>query len=829
MPTPQGADGSRRPQLHRGARPARSAPCCRPRPSSSTSRPCRSARPASSSRCSAAPTSTSCPTPSSSARARPSSDFLHPDRVVIGGDDQGAAIRVAVALRRRARAAHGHRPGVGRDHQVRHQRLPGHQALLRQRRRRGLRGGRRRRQRRRARHGLRQAHRPRLPPPRPGLGRLVLPEGHLGRWSASPRTRATTSTCSQGVVASTRSSSTGSPTRSAPWRAATCRGRRRRRVGPHLQGPHRRPPRVAGPRRSSAACSSAGAVRPGLRPDRGRRSRWPSCPASRSCADPYAACEGAEVLVVLTEWDEFRWLDLDKVAAAHGRAPDRRRPQPARPRRARCGAGFDYDGIGRPDGPGRRHRGSRLPRLAPLRRAPRPGRRGRRRRQPRHRPRSTTSSTSSATTGFTFVEHDVSEYVWVPGAVDAVLHFASPASPQDYLELPIQTLKVGSLGTHNALGLAKAKGARFLLASTSEVYGDPAGPPPARDLLGPREPDRAAGRLRRGQALRRGHDDGLPPQPRPRRAHRAHLQHLRPAHAARRRPGRVELHRPGARRASRSPSTATAPRPAASATSTTRCGASWPCSTATSTGPLQHRQPGRVHDASSWPTWCSRSPASTPRSSTRTLPVDDPAQAPPRHHPGPHRAGLGAEGRPPRGPRPHGGVVPLRTRPGLTLPVPPVPVQSVRGSGPRLPRGWRGTSRWWRRRPSSKRGGGLEAELAARPGWGRRGAGAGRRAWSVSQRISPSKPTSLGDERDQVADRASPRRRRGSRGRRRRSARRPGGCRRRRRRRRGTRGWRCPVPQTSMWSSPASWASTHFLMRAGITWDTAALNLSPGP
>ena len=75
---------------------------------------------------------------------------------------------------------------------------------------------------------------------------------------------------------------------------------------------------------------------------------------------------------------------------------------------------------------------------------------------------------------FTFVRHDVSQHIWVPGEVDAVLHFASPASPIDYLELPIQTLKVGSLGTHNALGLARAKGSRFLLASTSEVYGDPA-------------------------------------------------------------------------------------------------------------------------------------------------------------------------------------------------------------------------------------------------------------------------------------------------------------------------------------------------------------------
>lgn len=75
--------------------------------------------------------------------------------------------------------------------------------------------------------------------------------------------------------------------------------------------------------------------------------------------------------------------------------------------------------------------------------------------------------------GFTFVRQDVSNHLWVPGEVDAVLHFASPASPRDYLEKPIQTLKVGSLGTHNTLGLAKDKGARYLLASTSEVYGDP--------------------------------------------------------------------------------------------------------------------------------------------------------------------------------------------------------------------------------------------------------------------------------------------------------------------------------------------------------------------
>jgi dTDP-glucose 4,6-dehydratase len=86
--------------------------------------------------------------------------------------------------------------------------------------------------------------------------------------------------------------------------------------------------------------------------------------------------------------------------------------------------------------------------------------------------------------GFTFNECNVSEYVWVPGLVDGVLHFASPASPKDYLEHPIKTLKVGSLGTHKTLGLAKGKGARYLLASTSEVYGDPQVHPQTEDYWG---------------------------------------------------------------------------------------------------------------------------------------------------------------------------------------------------------------------------------------------------------------------------------------------------------------------------------------------------------
>ena len=85
---------------------------------------------------------------------------------------------------------------------------------------------------------------------------------------------------------------------------------------------------------------------------------------------------------------------------------------------------------------------------------------------------------------FRFVEHNVSEPIEIEGHVDNVLHFASPASPVDYLTHPIPTLKVGSLGTHNALGLAKAKDARFLLASTSEVYGDPLVHPQREDYWG---------------------------------------------------------------------------------------------------------------------------------------------------------------------------------------------------------------------------------------------------------------------------------------------------------------------------------------------------------
>src|SRR3989304_6851323 len=86
--------------------------------------------------------------------------------------------------------------------------------------------------------------------------------------------------------------------------------------------------------------------------------------------------------------------------------------------------------------------------------------------------------------GFTLLEQDVTKHLEIAGPVDSVLHFASPASPEDYLKYPIQTLKAGALGTHVTLGLAKAKGARYMLASTSAVYGDPLGNPRPEEYWG---------------------------------------------------------------------------------------------------------------------------------------------------------------------------------------------------------------------------------------------------------------------------------------------------------------------------------------------------------
>jgi len=131
---------------------------------------------------------------------------------------------------------------------------------------------------------------------------------------------------------------------------------------------------------------------------------------------------------------------------------------------------------------------------------------------------------------YRFIKHDVTNFIWIDGPLDYILHFASPASPIDYLQLPIQTLKVGSLGTHNALGLAKEKGAVLLLASTSEVYGDPLVHPQPESYWGNVNPVGPRGVY--DEALRRGHHHGLQPLSRGSDPHRPDLQHLRAADAA---------------------------------------------------------------------------------------------------------------------------------------------------------------------------------------------------------------------------------------------------------------------------------------------------------
>jgi dTDP-glucose 4,6-dehydratase len=111
---------------------------------------------------------------------------------------------------------------------------------------------------------------------------------------------------------------------------------------------------------------------------------------------------------------------------------------------------------------------------------------------------------------FEFYHHDVSKYVYVPNKVDYILHFASPASPIDYLKIPIQTLKVGSLGIHNLLGLARLKKARLLIASTSEVYGDPTVNPQPEEYWGNVNPVGPRGVYDEAKRFSGSDDNGLP-------------------------------------------------------------------------------------------------------------------------------------------------------------------------------------------------------------------------------------------------------------------------------------------------------------------------------
>ena len=132
---------------------------------------------------------------------------------------------------------------------------------------------------------------------------------------------------------------------------------------------------------------------------------------------------------------------------------------------------------------------------------------------------------------FIYMNLDITTFIDIPGEVDFVYHLACPASPIDYLQIPLHTLKVGAVGTRNAIGLAKFKRARFLLTSTSEIYGDPEVHPQTEDYWGNVNPIGPRSALRRSQALRRDHDHGLSPAAGRRHPHRQAFQHLWTAHA----------------------------------------------------------------------------------------------------------------------------------------------------------------------------------------------------------------------------------------------------------------------------------------------------------
>ena len=252
----------------------------------------------------------------------------------------------------------------------------------------------------------------------------------------------------------------------------------------------------------------------------------------------------------------------------------------------------------------------------PVRPAPRPRRRGGLRRQPRHRVgrqrqgawpsgglllrRGRRQPTRSRSTG----------------RFDAVVNLACPASPADFGPLALEILEVGSRGVANLLDLARAQRRPLPPGVDQRGVRRAPRPPPARDLLGQRQPHRARVGLRRGQALRRGAHHGLPPPARPGGRHRPDLQHLRSGHARRRRPGDLATSSPRPSGASRSPSTATARRPAASATWTTWLPGCWPCWTPPHrTG--QHRQRRRARRCSRWLSWCWSCPVPRRGSSSR--------------------------------------------------------------------------------------------------------------------------------------------------------------------------------------------------------------------
>ena len=227
--------------------------------------------------------------------------------------------------------------------------------------------------------------------------------------------------------------------------------------------------------------------------------------------------------------------------------------------------------------------------------------------------------------GFRLVRADVTEYLYVSGPVGYVLHFASPASPVDYLRMPIETLKVGSIGTLHALGLAREKGARFLLASTSEVYGDPQVHPQPETYWGNVNPVGPRGVYDEAKRFAEALTIAYRAHPRRRHGDRPHLQHLRPPHAARRRPRHPDLHPAGAARGGPSPSPATGCRPGRVVYVDDDVDGLLRLLLARSPGPDEHRQPRRVERPRPGPARHRPGRRGRRRSVHVPRPVDDPS------------------------------------------------------------------------------------------------------------------------------------------------------------------------------------------------------------
>ncbi len=328
----------------------------------------------------AATTSPSCRTPSSSARARRCTTASTPTASSSAPRTKRPPSGSPSLFERDQGAGHRHRPGFGRDDQVRLQRLPGHEDQLRQRHRQRVRGRRRRRPRRRRSAWATTSASASSSSSRAPAGAAVASPRTRARWCASPRTTATTSPSSGASSRSTTSSSTAWRPRSSGMAGGSVDGQDGRRVGPHVQGPHRRPSGARPALEVIERLQAKGAEDP--RPTTRRRRR--RLTGVERCADPYAACEGADVLAVLTEWDELRWLDFEKVAGLmHGPGWSTAATSSTLPPSGARASSTRVSGA-RDRSTRRRHRRRRLPRLPPLSRPARSRRRGDRHRQPHH-------------------------------------------------------------------------------------------------------------------------------------------------------------------------------------------------------------------------------------------------------------------------------------------------------------------------------------------------------------------------------------------------------------------------------------------------------------